>query len=73
MHSVIAVAKLFAALTIVIEELLLMFTFRTERYSRGCGGVVEKGGFPVGSESSECCMFYVHNCRSGIIVRVCVI
>ena len=54
MHSVIAVAKLFAALTIVIEELLLMFTFRTERYSRGCGGMVEEGGFRVGS---DCYMF----------------
>ena len=53
-HSVIAVAKLFAALTIVIEELLLMFTFRTERYSRGCGGMVEEGGFRVGS---DCYMF----------------
>ena len=44
-----------------------MFTFRTERYSRGCGGVVEEGGFRVGSDSSECCIFYVYNCRSGII------
>ena len=65
MHSVIAVVKLFAALTIVIKELFLMFTFRTERYSRGCGRV--EGGFRVGSDSSECCMFYVYNCRSGII------
>ena len=56
MHSIIAIAKLFAVLTNFIEEIFLMYTSRTERFSQGCGGVVEEGGFHAGSDSSDCCM-----------------